>query len=166
FDEPAFNVFFDEVNDWGIAALEKAIDGLKCETAVHICYGYGIKANIDWKNSLGAEWRQYEEIFPKLQKSNIDLISLECQNSRVPMDLIELIRGKKVMVGAIDVATKAIETPDDVANVLRKALKFVDAENLYPCTNCGMAPLPREVASGKLRALCAGAEIVRKELLA
>lgn len=164
FDEPVFNVFFDEVNDWGIATLEKAIEGLKCETAVHICYGYGIKANIDWKNTLGQEWRQYEEIFPRLQKSNIDLISLECQNSRVPMDLIELIRGKKVMVGAIDVATNTIETPEKVADILRKALQFVDADKLYPCTNCGMAPLSREVARGKLNALGAGVEIVRKEL--
>ncbi|MBS1057064.1 methionine synthase [Gluconobacter kondonii] len=164
FDEPAFNVFFDEVNDWGIATLEKAIEGLKCETAVHICYGYGIKANIDWKNTLGSEWRQYEEIFPKLQRSNIDLISLECQNSRVPMDLIELIRGKKVMVGAIDVATSTVETPEDVASTLRKALQFVDADKLYPSTNCGMTPLSRQVATGKLNALSAGAAIVRKEL--
>lgn len=166
FDEPAFNVFFDEVNDWGIAALERAVEGLKCETAVHICYGYGIKANTDWKKTLGTEWRQYEGIFPKLQKSKIDIISLECQNSRVPMELMELIRGKKVMVGAIDVATHTIETAEEVAETLRKALQFVDAENLYPSTNCGMTPLPRGVASGKLRALSAGAEIVRNELLA
>lgn len=165
FDEPAFNVFFDEVNDWGIAALERAIEGLKCETAVHICYGYGIKANTDWKKTLGTEWRQYEEVFPKLQKSTIDIVSLECQNSHVPMELIELIRGKKVMVGAIDVATNTIETPEQVADTLRKALQFVDADKLYPCTNCGMTPLSRRVANGKLRALSAGAEIVRKELL-
>jgi 5-methyltetrahydropteroyltriglutamate--homocysteine methyltransferase len=164
FDEPAFNVFFDEVNDWGIAALERAVEGLKCETAVHICYGYGIKANTDWKKTLGTEWRQYEEIFPKLQKSSIDIISLECQNSRVPMDLIELIRGKKVMVGAIDVATHNIETPEEVADTLRKALQFVDADKLYPSTNCGMTPLPRRVARGKLNALSLGAHIVRKEL--
>lgn len=164
FDEPAFNVFFDEVNDWGIATLERAIEGLKCETAVHICYGYGIQANTDWKKTLGSEWRQYEESFPKLQKSNIDIISLECQNSHVPMDLIELIRGKKVMVGAIDVATNKIETPEEVANVLRKALQFVDADKLYPATNCGMAPLSRTVARGKLHALSAGAAIVRNEL--
>lgn len=164
FDEPAFNVFFDEVNDWGIATLEKAIEGLKCETAVHICYGYGIKANTDWKKTLGTEWRQYEEIFPKLQVSNIDIVSLECQNSRVPIELIELIRGKKVMVGAIDVATHAIETPEEVAATLRKALEYVDADKLYPCTNCGMAPLPRDIARGKLNALSAGAEIVRQEL--
>lgn len=164
FDEPAFNVFFDEVNDWGVAALERAIEGLKCETAVHICYGYGIKANTDWKKTLGTEWRQYEEAFPKLQKSNIDIVSLECQNSHVPMDLIELIRGKKVMVGAIDVATNSIETPEDVANTLRKALQFVDADKLYPSTNCGMTPLSRQVANAKLHALSAGAEIIRKEL--
>ena len=165
FDEPAFNVFFDEVNDWGIAALERAVEGLKCETAVHICYGYGIKANTDWKKTLGTEWRQYEEVFPKLQKSAIDIISLECQNSRVPMDLIELIRGKKVMVGAIDVATNAVETAEQVADILRKALQFVDADKLYPSTNCGMVPLSRQVASGKLAALSAGADIVRREIL-
>ena len=166
FDEPAFNVFFDEVNDWGIPTLERALEGLKCETAVHICYGYGIKANTDWKKTLGNEWRQYEESFPKLQQSKLDIISLECQNSRVPMDLIELIRGKKVMVGAIDVATNAVETAEEVANTLRKALQFVDADKLYPSTNCGMAPLPREVACGKLNALSAGAEIIRKEIAA
>lgn len=164
FDEPAFNVFFDDMNDWGVAALERAIEGLQCETAVHICYGYGIKANTDWKKTLGSEWRQYEESFPKLQKSNIDIISLECHNSHVPIDLLELIRGKKVMVGAIDVASKTIETPEEVAATLRKALQFVDADKLYPCTNCGMAPLSRAVARAKLQALTAGAEIVRAEM--
>jgi len=165
FDEPAFNVFFDEVNDWGIATLERAMEGLTCETAVHICYGYGIKANTDWKKTLGNEWRQYEYIFPKLQRSSIDIISLECQNSRVPMELLEMLRGKKVMVGAIDVANHSIETPEEVANTLRKALQFVDADKLCPCTNCGMAPLPRQVARTKLKALSAGADIVRRELL-
>lgn len=166
FDEPAFNVFFDEVNDWGIAALERAIEGLSCDTAVHICYGYGIKANTDWKKTLGSEWRQYEAIFPRLRESGVSMISLECQNSRVPMDLIELVRGKKVMVGAIDVASEVIESPAEVAKTLRNALRFVDADKLFPCTNCGMAPLPRHVARGKLEALTAGAEIVRRELAA
>lgn len=166
FDEPAFNVFFDDVNAWGIACLERAIEGLKCETAVHICYGYGIKANTDWKKTLGSEWREYEEAFPKLQQSNIDIISLECHNSHVPLDLLELIRGKKVMVGAIDVASHTIESAAEVADTLRKALKFVDADKLYPSTNCGMAPLPREVARAKLQALSDGAEIIRTELTA
>ncbi|UBZ10991.1 methionine synthase [Leeuwenhoekiella palythoae] len=164
FDEPAFNVFFDDVNDWGMAALERAVEGLHCETAIHICYGYGIKANNDWKKTLGSEWRQYEEIFPKIQTSNIDIVSLECHNSQVPLELMELIRGKKVMVGAIDVATNTIETPEEVAQTLRKALEFVAIENLYPSTNCGMAPLSREVARKKLSALSAGAALVRNEL--
>jgi 5-methyltetrahydropteroyltriglutamate--homocysteine methyltransferase len=166
FDEPSFNVFFDEVNDWGVAALERAIEGLTCETAVHVCYGYGIAANTNWKETLGVEWRQYEKIFPKLQASDIDIVSLECHNSRVPMDLIELIRGKKVMVGAIDVATSSIETPEDVAQTLRRALRFVDADKLYPSTNCGMAPLPRRIARAKLASLGAGASILRGELSA
>ena len=164
FDEPSFNVFFDEVRDWGIAALERAAEGLRAETVVHICYGYGIKANTDWKATLGSEWRQYEETFPLLQRSAIDVVSLESQHSHVPMDLIELIRGKKVMLGAIDVASEAIESPEEVADTLRKALEFVDAEKLIPSTNCGMAPLPRHVARGKLGALSAGAALLRAEL--
>ncbi len=166
FDEPSFNVFFDEMEDWGIAALERAAEGLRAETAVHICYGYGIKANTDWKATLGSEWRQYEKSFPLLQRSSIDVISLESQNSRVPLDLIELIRGKKVMLGAIDVASETIETAEDVAHTLRRALAFVDADKLIPSTNCGMAPLPRNAALGKLSALTAGADIVRAELAA
>ncbi|MBT81644.1 MAG: 5-methyltetrahydropteroyltriglutamate--homocysteine methyltransferase [Alteromonadaceae bacterium] len=166
FDEPAFNVFLDEVNEWGIEALEKACEGLKCETAVHICYGYGIKANTDWKKTLGAEWRHYEKTFPAIQQSSIDIISLECHNGRVPFEVLELLKGKKVMVGAIDVATPEIETAEEVAATIREALKYVDADKLYPCTNCGMAPLSRDIARGKLEALAAGADIVRKELSA
>ena len=164
FDEPAFNVFFDEVRDWGIAALMKAREGLKCRTAVHICYGYGIKANIDWKNTLGSEWRQYEQTFPLLAASAIGQVSLECANSHVPIDLIGLLGGKDVLVGAIDVATERVETPEDVAKVIRSALRFVPPERLHPCTNCGMVPLPRDLARAKLEALGAGASLVRAEL--
>ncbi|MFE6736661.1 methionine synthase [Microbacterium sp. NPDC057650] len=164
FDEPAFNVFLDEVRDWGVAALERATEGLRAETAVHICYGYGIKANNDWKATLGSQWRQYEETFPLLQQSRIDTVSLECQHSHVPMELIELLRGKKVMLGAIDVARETIETPEDVADTLRRALEFVDADKLVPSTNCGMTPFARHVASAKLSALSAGANLVREEL--
>ncbi|WP_010541359.1 methionine synthase [Dietzia alimentaria] len=166
FDEPAFNVYFDEMKDWGVATLERAAEGLSAETAVHICYGYGIKANTDWKATLGSDWRQYEESFPLLQQSTIDIVSLECHNSRVPIDLVELIRGKKVMLGAIDVANKKIESAEEVAETVRKALQFVDADKLLPSTNCGMAPFPRNIALAKLSALSAGTRIVREELSA
>jgi len=165
FDEPAFNVYFDEVRDWGVAALERARRGLSCKTAVHICYGYGIEANIVWKQSLGNEWRQYEQTFPLLAKSSIDQISLECANSRVPIELIGLLEGKDVLVGCIDVADTRVESPEDVARVIRSALKFVPKGRLFPCTNCGMVPLPREVAAGKLAALGAGAALVRQEIV-
>ena len=164
FDEPAFNVYMDEVRDWGIAALESAAAGLKCKTAVHICYGYGIKANNDWKKTLGSEWRQYESTFPLLARSKIDQVSLECANSHVPLELLGLLRGKDVLVGAIDVASDAVESPDEVAATIRAAMKFVPAEKLYPCTNCGMVPLARAVAVGKLKALAAGAALVRREV--
>jgi len=164
FDEPAFNVYFDEVRDWGIATLERAAQGLRCTTAVHICYGYGIKANIDWKKTLGAEWRQYENTFPLLAQSQIRQVSLECANSHVPLELIALLKGKDVLVGAIDVATDRVETPEEVAATIRAALKYVPPEKLYPCTNCGMVPLSREVARAKLEALGAGATLVRGEV--
>jgi 5-methyltetrahydropteroyltriglutamate--homocysteine methyltransferase len=164
FDEPAFNVYMDEVRDWGVAALEAAAAGLKCKSAVHICYGYGIKANNDWKKTLGSEWRQYESTFPLLAKSKIDQVSLECANSHVPLELLALLKGKDVMVGAIDVANEAVETPEQVAATIRAAMKFVPAEKLYPCTNCGMVPLAREIAVGKLKALAAGAAVVRREI--
>ncbi|HEX7403095.1 MAG TPA: methionine synthase, partial [Usitatibacter sp.] len=165
FDEPAFNVYFDEVREWGVAALERAREGVAAKTAVHICYGYGIEANIVWKKSLGNEWRQYEQIFPLLAKSTIDQVSLECANSRVPIDLIALLEGKDVLVGCIDVATNRVETPEDVAKVIREALKHAPRERLFPCTNCGMVPLTREVAAGKLESLGAGAALVRAELV-
>lgn len=164
FDEPAFNVYMDEVRTWGIEALERAIDGLTCKRAVHICYGYGIKANVDWKKTLGAQWRQYEQTFRVIARSSIDQVSLECHNSKVPLDLLDLLKGKDVLVGAIDVATARIEKPEEVALTIRAALKFVAPHKLYPCTNCGMVPLPRAVAVGKLKALAAGAAIVRDEL--
>jgi len=164
FDEPAFNVYFDEVRDWGVAALERAAQGLDCTTAVHICYGYGIKANIEWKKTLGNQWRQYEQTFPRLAASSIDQVSLECANSHVPIDLLALLDGKDVLVGAIDVATERVETAEEVAQVIRSALRYVPAERLLPCTNCGMVPLSREAASGKLRALGSGAALVRREL--
>jgi 5-methyltetrahydropteroyltriglutamate--homocysteine methyltransferase len=166
FDEPAFNVdaYVDDVRSWGIEALERAADGLKCKTAVHICYGYGIQANIEWKKTLGSQWRQYEQTFPVIARSKIDQVSLECHNSKVPLELIGLLKGKDVMVGAIDVATGRVETPEEVARTIRAALKIVAPDRLYPCTNCGMVPLPRAVALGKLHALAAGAGIVRAEL--
>lgn len=164
FDEPAFNVFRDDVKDWGIEALHRAIAGLPCKTAVHICYGYGIEENVKWKKTLGSEWRQYEEIFPAINRSRIDQVSLECANSKVPMSLLRLLRDKEVMVGAIDVASHTVETSEQVAATIKQALQYVDAARLFPCTNCGMAPLPRDVAVGKIRALSGGANLVRRSL--
>jgi 5-methyltetrahydropteroyltriglutamate--homocysteine methyltransferase len=162
FDEPAFNVYMDEVKDWGVAALHRAIEGVSAKTAVHICYGYGIKANIDWKATLGNEWRQYEDFFPALAASRIDQVSVECRNSRVPMSLLKLLDGKDVLVGAIDVATDAVEMPEEVAAVIGQALKYVPKERVVPCTNCGMAPMRRDIAFAKLAALAKGAELARQ----
>jgi 5-methyltetrahydropteroyltriglutamate--homocysteine methyltransferase len=162
FDEPAFNVYMDEVNSWGIAALERAAQGLSCTTAVHICYGYGIQANIDWKKSLGQEWRQYEQIFPALARSSIQQVSLECVHSQVPPQLMALLKGKDVMVGVIDVASDQVETPQEVADTIGLALQYVPREHLIACTNCGLAPIDRDVALRKLQALAEGAALARQ----
>jgi len=162
FDEPAFNVYMKDAADWGVRALERAAKGLKCTTAVHICYGYGIKANLDWKETLGDEWRQYEQIFPALAKSSIKQVSLECIHSHVPPELMRLLKGKDVLVGVIDVASDKVETPQEVAATIGKALKFVPKNRLIACTNCGMAPMRRDIARSKLKALAAGAAIARK----
>ena len=164
FDEPAFNVYMDEVATWGIAALERAAEGLPCKTAVHICYGYGIKANIDWKAGLGAEWRQYEATFPVLAASKIDQVSLEARNAHVPLRLLRLLAGKDILLGSIDVATDAVETPDEVAAVIEDAAEHVPPERLFPCTNCGMAPMRRDVAEAKLYALAQGAALATRRL--
>lgn len=162
FDEPAFNVYMQEAADWGVQALERAVRDVTCTTAVHICYGYGIKANNDWKKALGQEWRQYEEIFPALAKSSIKQVSLECFNSHVPPEMMKLLSGKDVMVGVIDVASDTIETPEQVADTIGRALQFVPRDRLFPCTNCGLAPMSREVAVKKLQALAAGAALARQ----
>jgi len=161
FDEPAFNVYMKEAADWGVRALERAAAGLTCTTAVHICYGYGIKANIDWKKTLGEEWRQYEQIFPALAKSAIRQVSLECIHSHVPADLMKLLEGKDVLVGVIDVASDRVETPEEVADTIGRALQFVPKQHFYACTNCGMAPMDREIAVKKLEALAKGAALAR-----
>ena len=164
FDEPAFNVFFDDVHEWGIEALERAAADLTCKTAVHICYGYGIEANMRWKETLGSEWREYEKIFPAINNSKINQVSLECAGSKVPISLIGLLPDKEIMVGVIDVATNEVETPEAVVATIREALKHADAERILPCTNCGMAPLNRAVAADKLAALGQGARLMRDEL--
>ena len=162
FDEPAFNVYMEEAADWGVKALERAAQGLTCTTAVHICYGYGIEANNNWKKTLGDEWRQYEKVFPALAKSSIDQVSLECFHSHVPPDLMKLLEGKDVMVGVIDVASEAIETPEQVADTIGMALQFVPKQHLIACTNCGLAPMDRAVAEAKLKALAEGAKLAAK----
>ncbi len=165
FDEPAFNVYMDAAAGWGIEALHRAIEGVPCKSAVHNCYGYGIPANIEWKATLGAEWRQYEEFFPALAKSRIDQVSLECINSRVPMSVLKLLHGKDVLIGVIDVATDKVETPEDVAAVIAKAAEYVPAQKIIACTNCGMAPMRREIAAMKLEALARGAALARERFV-
>jgi 5-methyltetrahydropteroyltriglutamate--homocysteine methyltransferase len=158
-DEPAFNVFFDEVEDWGIDAVDAAFAGVRARKAVHVCYGYGIDANRKWKAELGDEWDQYAHIFPFLSRSSADEISIELAGSRVPPHVLAGLCGKDVAVGVIDVASDVVERPEQVRATLDLAAKFLPAGRIIASTNCGMAPMNREIAYAKLRALGAGAEL-------
>ena len=162
FDEPAFNSFLKESIEWGMDALEVAIEGLKCKTAVHICYGYGIEENLNWKKTLGDQWRQYEDLFPAINRSNIDQVSLEFAGSKVPSELMRLLSDKEIMVGVVSVVGDHIETAEEVESNINEALKHIEAERLIPCTNCGMAPISTEVAKQKLKALGKGAAMASR----
>jgi len=160
-DEPAFNVYFDEVEAWGIAALEAALAGVTCETVVHVCYGYGVPANIAWKHALGTEWDQYAALFPLLAQSAVNGVSFEFAGSRVPERVLGLLGEKTAHVGVIDVATDRIETPDEVAATIEIARRHLPDARIACSTNCGMAPMTRDIAYAKLRALGAGAALAR-----
>ncbi len=163
FDEPAFNVYMDEAAGWGIEALHRAIEGVSATSAVHICYGYGIPANIVWKATLGDEWRQYEMFFPALARSRIDQVSVECINAHVPLSVLKLLEGKDILIGVIDVATDSVETAEQVAAVIAQVADYVPKEKIIACTNCGMAPMHRDIAVKKLEALARGAALAREK---
>ena len=163
FDEPAFNSFNQETIEWGIDALEKAAENLKCKTAVHVCYGYGIQENLDWKKTLGDHWTEYKNIFPALNKSNLNQISLEFAGSNVPPELMLLLPDKEIMVGVITVVADKIESPEEVKHNIASALKYVERERLIACSNCGMAPLPKQIAIKKIKALGRGTRLANQK---
>jgi 5-methyltetrahydropteroyltriglutamate--homocysteine methyltransferase len=156
-DEPAFNVYFDEVAAWGIEALDAALAGVTCTTAVHVCYGYGIPANVAWKANLGERWDQYAHVLPLIARSSVDQVSIELAGSHVPPDVLKLAGTKTVAIGVIDVASDRVETPDDVAGTIALARRYLPDERIVCSTNCGMAPMRREVAYAKLHSLAEGA---------
>lgn len=162
FDEPCFNIYLDELEDWGIRALEQAAHGIRAKTAVHICYGYGTGIVLKWKTT-NTDWSHYWRSLPLLRTSTIDMISIELAASGVDPAVLAEARGKDLMVGVIDVGTEQIETPAIVAERIRRVLPYVDPERLYPSTDCGMIPRSRAAARGKMKSLAAGAALVRAE---
>jgi 5-methyltetrahydropteroyltriglutamate--homocysteine methyltransferase len=164
FDEPCFNIYLDEVEEWGIPTLEEAAKGVHAKTAVHICYGYGVPAVLRWKTK-NTDWSHYHRTLPLLRTSTINQISVECAASGVDPAVLALAKGKDLMVGVIDVGTEEVETPETVAARIRTALQYVSPDHLYPCTDCGMVPRSRAAARGKMKALADGAWIMRTELI-
>jgi 5-methyltetrahydropteroyltriglutamate--homocysteine methyltransferase len=163
FDEPCFNIYLDKVQEWGIETLERSMQGVTATKGVHICYGYGTGAVLAWKTK-NQDWGHYGVSLPLLAKSSVDQVSVECAASGVDPALLAALDGKDVLVGVIDVGTEEVETPEAVAERIRAVLPYVSPQHLYPCTDCGMVPRSRAAAEGKMRALAAGAAIVRGEM--
>ena len=164
FDEPAFNVYMDEVAGWGIEALHRAIAGphLHHRRAhlLRLRHQGQCRLEGDARDANGGNTKRH---FRRWPASRIDEVSLECINSRVPMNVLKLLDGKNVQIGVIDVATDAIETPEQVAAVIGEAMNYVPRENIVAGTNCGMAPMRRDIAYAKLAALGRGAELARRK---
>jgi 5-methyltetrahydropteroyltriglutamate--homocysteine methyltransferase len=164
FDEPCFNIYLDEVEEWGVRALEDAAKGIRAKKAVHICYGYGVPIVLQWKTK-NTDWSHYWRTLPLLRTSTIDMISIECAASGVDPAVLAEAKGKDLMVGVIDVGTEEVETPETVAARIRRLLPYVEPDHLYPCTDCGMIPRSRAAARGKMKALADGAWLVRSDLI-
>jgi 5-methyltetrahydropteroyltriglutamate--homocysteine methyltransferase len=163
FDEPCFNIYVEQVEAWGIEALERCLDGVRATRAVHICYGYGTPLVLAWK-SQNKDWGHYAVTLPLLAKSSVQQVSVECAASGIDAAVLATLAGKDVLAGVIDVGTEAVETTEQVAARIRRLLAYVPADRLKPCTDCGLVPRSRAAARDKMRVLAAGAALARSEL--
>jgi 5-methyltetrahydropteroyltriglutamate--homocysteine methyltransferase len=154
-DDPYLEARSDGAREYGLRALERALDGVEDRTAVHVCFGYA--AMVEGRPSA-------YQILPELARTSATQISLETAQSSLDCSVLAGIRGKRIILGVIDLSTPEVETPEVVAERIRRALPYVDADRLVVAPDCGMKYLPREAAFGKLQAMVAGADIVRSEL--
>ena len=153
-DEPYMQARPEKARQYGLKALNRALDGVKGATAVHICFGY---AAIIHARPSGYSF------LPEFAGCSCQQVSIETAQSNLDCAVLEKLRGKKIMVGVIDLEDMTIETPQKVAERARRALPFVPKENVILAPDCGMKYLPREVAWGKMKALVDGAKLLRTE---
>jgi 5-methyltetrahydropteroyltriglutamate--homocysteine methyltransferase len=154
-DEPYMQARPAEARAYGLAALNRALEGVKGTTAVHICFGY---AAIIHERPSGYSF------LPELAQCTCSQVSLETAQSRLDCSVLEKLAGKKIILGVIDLSSIQVETAEQVAERIRRALPYVKAEDVIVAPDCGMKYLPREVADGKMRAMVEGARIMRKEI--
>jgi 5-methyltetrahydropteroyltriglutamate--homocysteine methyltransferase len=154
-DEPYLQARPEKAREYGVAALERALDGITGTTAVHICFGY---AAIIHERPSGYSF------LPELAACSCDAVSIETAQSRLDCSVLAGLAGKKIILGVIDLGDHTVETADVVADRIRRALPYVAAEDVIAAPDCGMKYLPREVALGKMRALVDGARAVRDEI--
>ena len=153
-DEPWMQARPEKAREYGLAALNRALEGVTGTTGVHICFGY---AALIHTRPSGYSF------LPEMSACACRQISIETAQSKLDCKVLEGLKGKQIMVGCIDLADHAIETPETVAERIRKALRYVAPENVILAPDCGMKYLPREVADGKLRSMVAAAKILRSE---
>jgi 5-methyltetrahydropteroyltriglutamate--homocysteine methyltransferase len=155
-DEPWLRNDPDAAKRIAIKAIDRALAGLSVPTVVHLCFGYA--AVVHGQKPTGYSF------LPQLADSAAQQISIEAAQPKLDLGVLSELAGKTIMLGVIDLADQAIETPEQVAQRIRHALKYVAPERLVPAPDCGMKYLARETAFGKLTALSAGAAMVRREL--
>jgi 5-methyltetrahydropteroyltriglutamate--homocysteine methyltransferase len=145
----------EKARAYGLKALARAIDGVTGTTAVHICFGY---AAIIHERPAGYSF------LPELAEADVDQISIETAQSNLDTTVLESLPGKTIIVGVLDLSDTTVESPEVVAERIRRALAHVPADRVVVAPDCGMKYLPRDVAFGKMQAMVAGAALVRAEL--
>jgi 5-methyltetrahydropteroyltriglutamate--homocysteine methyltransferase len=156
-DEPWLRNDPEAAKRYAVKTINRALQGLKVPTIVHLCFGYAAVVP-------GLSKPTGYSFLPGLADSIAEQISIEAAQPKLDLGVLNDLKGKKIMLGVLDLGDDAVETPAVVAERIRRGLKYVARENLIPAPDCGMKYMPRETAFGKLKALAAGAAIVRREI--
>ena len=154
-DEPYMQARPDAAREYGLEALNRALDGVRGETALHICFGY---AQLIHERPAGYSF------LPELHACGVGQISIETAQSNLDTSVLESLRGKTIILGVLDLSTHEVETSETVAQRIRRALPHVDMDRVIVAPDCGLKYLPRDVAFGKMAAMVKGAAIVRREI--
>jgi 5-methyltetrahydropteroyltriglutamate--homocysteine methyltransferase len=151
-DEPWMQARPEKARQFGLTALQRALDGVTGETAIHLCFGYAAMVRDRPSDS---------SFLPELASASVDAISIETAQSSLDCSVLTQLRGKTIILGVLDLSTNEVETPEIVAARIGRALPYVSRDRIIVAPDCGMKYLPRDVAFAKMQAMAEGAQLVR-----